>query len=131
VTHRGMISDTARNVIAKYQRNVCSWTTEEISQMIAIPMWIEAAEVLKTRLVEDLASVELAMSGGLGYVRSAGFFDYFDSMGSDRLTQHIEHHGERFRGLRASQKLRGCLSDTGSPTEAVLRYCKLAEGASL
>lgn len=126
-----MISNTARGVIAKYQRDVCSWTTEEIARMISIPMWIEAAEVLKTRLVEDLASVELAMNGGLGYAGSQGFFDYFDSMGSDQLAHHIEHDGDRFRGLRASTELRACLTDTACPTQAVLRYCELAEGASL
>lgn len=129
-TLRGMISDTARSVIAKYQRDVCSWTTEGVTRMIAIPMWIEAAEVLKTRLVDDLASIELAMHGGLGYARPQGFFDYFVSMGNDQLAHLIERHGERFRGLRASEELRACLRDTACSTQAVLKYCERAEGAS-
>jgi len=130
-TLRDMISDTARSVIAKYQRNVCFWTTEEIARMLAIPMWIEAAEVLKTGLVDDLAAIELAMTGGLGFVRSQGFFDFFDSLGSDQVLHHIKYHGEIFRGLKASPELCACLSDTACPTEAVMRYCELAEGASL
>jgi len=120
-------SNIAKKVIAQYQREPRSWTINEISEMISIPMWIEAAEVLKTQLVNDLDSVELAMRGGLGYSRPEGFFNFFDSMGSETLRHQLEHTGKLFRGLRASDELLSCLKMTSSPTKAILRYRELTK----
>ena len=118
------LNPVALAVIAKYKRESHGWSTEEVTQMIALPMWIEAAEVLATGIVNELSDVELAMRGGLGYDRPEGFFGYFEAMGRERLLTQIETYGATFRGLRASVELVEAIKQNASPNLAITQYAK-------
>lgn len=124
------LSESAKKVIAKYHRDVRSWSIEEIAQMISIPMWIEAAELMATGLVSDQASIELAMQSGLGYDQQHGFFGYFDSLGSKVLKHQLETTSLQFRGLRAPAELVACLVRGNNPSEAAARYAWSKRGLS-
>lgn len=112
----------AEAVIAKYQRGHQSWSDAELTQVLAIPMWIEAAEVLATGVVDDFDSVELAMRCGLGYRNTSGFFGFFDRMGIDTLRHHLIDTGKLFRGLRATDTLVAALDASSTASEALQRY---------
>ncbi|MGV3485715.1 MAG: 3-hydroxyacyl-CoA dehydrogenase NAD-binding domain-containing protein [Planctomycetaceae bacterium] len=119
------LTPTARQVISTYQRERGHWETSEICQMIAIPMWIEAAELLASGVVDDLASIELAMAGGLGYLQSRGFFGFFDLLGRDTLLRHLQSDRHGFKALRAPDELQSCLLAAPSPRDAVVRYAEV------
>lgn len=112
----------AEAVIAKYQRDHQSWSDAELTQILAIPMWIEAAEVLATGVVDDFKSVELAMRCGLGYRNTSGFFGFFDHMGIDTLRHHLIDTSKRFRGLRANDALVTALDASSTASEALQCY---------
>lgn len=114
----------AEAVIAKYQRGHQSWSDTELTQILAIPMWIEAAEVLATGVVNDFESVELAMRCGLGYRNSSGFFGFFDHMGIDTLRHHLIETSKLFRGLRANDALVAALDASSTASDALQRYMR-------
>lgn len=124
------LSPTALRVIASYQRDRRTWPLQEIAAMIAIPMWIEAAELLATEVVSDEASIELAMNGGLGYVRPAGFFAFFDALGNDVMRRHLQSSSRTFRGLCAPPELVTCLDMGLLPRQAAIRYAEIRRSAA-
>ena len=116
------LSEQAIAVIARYQREVRAWTFEQVMQMIAIPMWIEAAEVLAAGIVSDFESIELAMHGGLGFIQANGFFGFFDSLGAETIIHHVQATSQPFRALCAPVELVSCLATCSHPSQAVSRY---------
>jgi 3-hydroxyacyl-CoA dehydrogenase / enoyl-CoA hydratase / 3-hydroxybutyryl-CoA epimerase / enoyl-CoA isomerase len=121
----------ATAVIAKYQRAPQSWTVEELSQLISIPMLIEAAEVLATGVVQDLESIELAMRGGLGYQSQTGFLGYFDELGCEQIVNQLRTYGAIFRGLRASASFIESLEQCDAPSRALLEYAKAYQSETM
>lgn len=120
----GNLHPAAEAVIAKYQRDHQSWSGAELTQILAIPMWIEAAEVLATGVVDDFESVELAMRCGLGFQNTSGFFGFFDYMGIDTLRHHLIDTSKLFRGLRANGSLVAALDASSTASEALRRYMR-------
>jgi 3-hydroxyacyl-CoA dehydrogenase/enoyl-CoA hydratase/3-hydroxybutyryl-CoA epimerase/enoyl-CoA isomerase len=116
------LSELAGRVIGTYQRATRSWSTDEVAALIAIPMWIEAAEVLASKVVADCPGVELAMRGGLGYAHAEGFFGYFDAMGKETLLQRIHAYGGLFRAMSAKEELMSHLIHADTSTDVIRRY---------
>jgi len=116
------ISETASRVVATYRRGESSWSLDQVTALLAIPMWIEAAEVLRARIVDDLDAIELAMRCGLGYSRPSGFFDFFDSLGTVALLKHFRVHSTSFRSMAASDDLLACLQSAKDATSALVAY---------
>jgi len=116
------LSEQAIAVIAIYQREARAWTVEQVTQMIAIPMWIEAVEVLAAGIVSDVESIELAMHGGLGFVQTNGFFGFFDSLGAETIRHYVAATSQPFRALGAPAELIACLATCVNPSQAVSHY---------
>ncbi len=118
------LCDKATAVVAKYQRDAHTWTLDEVTQWLSIPMWIEAAEALATGIVSQWSDIELAMRGGLGYAGESGFAGFFDNLGSSKLIDTIRSGGAVNRSLAAPVALIEELSNPigGLPSGAVLRY---------
>jgi 3-hydroxyacyl-CoA dehydrogenase/enoyl-CoA hydratase/3-hydroxybutyryl-CoA epimerase/enoyl-CoA isomerase len=112
----------AQEVIRRYTRETRAWEPEQLRQSLAIPMWIEAAELLADRVVDSLDRIELAMRGGLGF--RGGFFRFFDSLGSPVLEQAIRA-GQGEPALMAPNGLLDLLAAGRPPSETVRSYADL------
>lgn len=102
------------------------WSLEEqqIRDLLAIPMWIEAGCALKDGVVSDHHSFDLAMGGGLGYQHKRSWHGYFESLGSDHISRAIDIWAEHTRAMHAPLALRELLG-THSPTEALAKYAQV------
>jgi 3-hydroxyacyl-CoA dehydrogenase / enoyl-CoA hydratase / 3-hydroxybutyryl-CoA epimerase / enoyl-CoA isomerase len=108
-------------VIERYQRGQRGWSEDEALLALALPMWIEAAEILVHGVVDSLNAIELGLRGGLGFRRPDGFFAFFDSQGADKLSAILDQFADQ-ASLAAPEYLRDPLRIGTLPSDAVLRY---------
>jgi len=116
------LTAVAVEMIKKYQRATLSMSIEDAILCLAVPMWIEAAEVIRTRVVSEFVDVDTAMRGGLGFQGDVGFWDYFDSLGTAKMVATIQKFGIHFRSLRISDELMRFLEVSSVPSTAVQNY---------
>ncbi len=102
----------AVQICERYQRKVRRFTDREVLMRLTIPMWIEAALLLKDRVTTDRGQIEIAMAGGLGYKKRGAWFDFFDSLGSKTLLGFMREAGPNSKSLVASLDLQNHLSAT-------------------
>lgn len=102
------------------------WALEDgqIRDLLAIPMWIEAACAFKDGVVSDHHSFDLAMSGGLGYEHQRSWNGYFDSLGSDHVLRAVDTWAVHARAMHAPLALLEMLR-THSPTQALVEYAEV------
>lgn len=122
----GVRSETIATVTAEYcevyRRNVGDFSVEEVMLLLSIPMWIEAAYALSEGVAASRTQVDEAMRGGLEYRSDlGGWFDFFDSIGSDRILHAIEKFAPTTKSLRADEALLQALRE-GTPSEAVDKF---------
>ena len=120
------LAPQAADVVDKYARDQRQWTEQEVTGWLAIPMWIEAAEILRSGVVESFDAIELALSGGLGFGRPDGFFAYFDSLGATAMVALIDSAASASpRGMAAFSAGNGlidCLRNGETPSSAIRNY---------
>lgn len=122
----GPLHPRAQEVIARYARDPRAWSTAEVIENLAIPMWIEASQILADRVVGSVDEIELAVAGGLGF--QGGFFRFFESLGSRRLREVLASAGNT-PALAAPDRLIEALVSAPSPVSASLRYAGLEPDA--
>jgi 3-hydroxyacyl-CoA dehydrogenase len=71
--------------------------------MLAIPMWIEAAHACRDGIPTSPQQLDIAMRGGLGY--QAGWLEFFDATGSQRMLDIIQRHSSSNKSLRADPQI--------------------------
>lgn len=108
----------------EYGKTEWALEDEQIRDLLAIPMWIEAACAFKDRVVSDHHSFDLAMSGGLGYEHRRLWHGYFDSLGSNHVLRAVDTWAEHTRAMHAPLALRELLR-THSPTQALVKYAEV------
>jgi 3-hydroxyacyl-CoA dehydrogenase / enoyl-CoA hydratase / 3-hydroxybutyryl-CoA epimerase / enoyl-CoA isomerase len=108
-------------VIGRYQRGQRGWSEDETLLALALPMWLEAAEILVHAVVDTLEAIELGLRGGLGFRRPDGFFAFFDSQGAGKLSAMFDRFADQ-ASLAAPDYLRDQLRIGTVPSEAVQRY---------
>ncbi len=74
----------------RYTRHPRTWDETDLLELLAIPMWIEAACLIADQVTDSVSSIEAAMSGGLGYAPAEKWADFFDRLGADRIATAIE-----------------------------------------
>ena len=119
-----LLSPTAAELCEKYSRQSRPYSNVEIEHLLAIPMWIESACLLRERVVSSLEAVEMAMSGGLGYTRAGHWYDYFDRLGCQQIIQEIESAADS-RAMVAPEPLMQSLRHSASPRDAILDFASL------
>ncbi len=98
------LSPTVIQLAANYHRDLPKIDDETLIDLLAIPMWIEAQNILADRVVDDFSSIETAMSGGLGFQPHGHWQSYFDRLGHER----IERQTAKWSGiLRTMANKRG------------------------
>jgi len=110
-------------VIQRYQRDVRSWTVDEIVTALSLSMWIEAVEVLVAGVVDTPVAIELGLRGGLGYRGKDGFFAFFDHQGNAAIGAQLQTLAQRGT-LAAPPGLCEQLQRRHSPTEALLHFVR-------
>ena len=96
---------------------------EQIRDLLAIPMWVEAACAFKDGIVSNHHSFDLAMGGGLGYEHQRSWHGYFDSLGSDHILRAVETWAGHTRAMHAPLALRKLLR-THNATQALVKYAE-------
>jgi 3-hydroxyacyl-CoA dehydrogenase len=91
---------------AKYQRTKCSLTSDDIIDLLTIPMWIEAHLIMNQRVVSTWSDIEVGMSGGLGYKSPHGWRRYFQSLGDTRIESAIDRWASKFRSMTGLESRR-------------------------
>lgn len=122
----GPLHPRALEVIARYTREPRVGNSAEVIENLAIPMWIEAAQILADRVVGSLEEIELAVAGGLGF--QGGFYRFFDAFGCQRLREVLAAAGNT-PALTAPDRLIETLASAPSPSSASLRYAGLGSRA--
>lgn len=115
----------AEAVIRRYTRETRVWDREALRVALAVPMWLETAELLSEGVVPSLDQVELAVRGGLGF--RGGFCRFFDTLGSDFLAAVIRG-AEGEPALAAPPELIDLLGTERTPSESLLAYARGKQG---
>ena len=80
-------------------------TDDEVLQLLAIPMWIEAAIARRDGVVRSSDELDLAMRGGLGFDSKQSWMAFFDQLGSQRMLAAIDRWSERTPAISAPPEL--------------------------
>ena len=115
------LPSAVRDLCARYQREIVRYTDHEVSMLLAVPMWMEAALALRDGVVNSAAEIDLAVRGGLGYDREHSWLDYFDGLGSARIVAAIDQFAASDKCLAAPAELRHLLAEK-SPSEALREF---------
>lgn len=99
------LSAPAQDVVQRYRRGERSWSLQEISHQLTLPMLIEAACLLAERVVESPDAVEAAMRGGLGFQGGMGFFETFDRTGTASIAERSREWGPHYKAMQAPEAL--------------------------
>ncbi len=93
------IADEVLALAEKYYRELPTFSDDELAQLLAIPMWIEARKILAENVVASPKDIEIAMSGGLGYRPHGEWFEYFQVLGNERIEQAIRQWSPVFSSM--------------------------------
>ncbi len=119
------LSCEAAMVVAKYERDRRVWDISDVVTRLAVPIWIEAAELVATGVVETNEAIELALRGGLGYRRNGGFFGFIEQIGSERMIQLFEQEGTLNRAFKVPEGLLSELQRHDSPLRGMEAYVEV------
>ncbi|MFG0262779.1 MAG: 3-hydroxyacyl-CoA dehydrogenase family protein [Novipirellula sp. JB048] len=118
----------------RYTRQTALNSDDEVRLRLSIPMWIEAALLLRERVAKSLDQVEIAMAGGLGYTPRGEWFRSFDALGSETIRAYlnddqlnVDHPGDRpthSKSLSAPLALKELLAHH-CPSDAITRFADL------
>jgi 3-hydroxyacyl-CoA dehydrogenase / enoyl-CoA hydratase / 3-hydroxybutyryl-CoA epimerase / enoyl-CoA isomerase len=104
-------------VSEKYQRETLQCDQATLIQLLAIPMWIEAAIAYREGTIQSPDDFNRAMRGGLGYQRSS-WLGFFDELGSRSIEQAIERFSQKFKSMIAPPDILTALA-TQSPSQVI------------
>ncbi len=93
------IASDVTELASRYHRELPDASDAELVELLAIPMWIEAKEILAEQVVADYAAIETAMAGGLGYRPRGQWHAFFDDIGHDRIRASITKWSPTFRSM--------------------------------
>lgn len=97
------LSLEAMTLIESYQKDVREFTDGEVLELLSIPMWIEATLLLREGIADSLATVDLAMAGGLGYNSDVTWSGFFEELGLERINDAVARHSDQWKSMRIPQ----------------------------
>ena len=119
------LSPVTQEIAAKYSLGQLVLTDQEITALLAIPMFIEASLALQTKVASSVAQIELAMTGGLGFEHEGGWSGFFDSVGSQSIIDHSVKWSKEFKSIASPATLLNSLRV--SPPQAALTHIASSE----
>ena len=118
------LSPQTAELCQKYRRDVVSLSDDDVTQLLSIPMWIEAAIALREGVVHSTDQLDQAMRGGLGFDPAKSWLAFFDEVGSSTIRGAIEAWTPRTPSMRAPAELTAELV-SAVPSEALRRYANV------
>ncbi len=103
-------------VVAMYRRDEVELEDQQVMEILAIPMFIEAALACQDGTAQSLQQCEIAMTGGLGFDPEKSWLGFFEALGSQRILDCCE----RWSASSASLSLPSWIAQrlrSGSPGE--------------
>ncbi len=102
--HRGVRSPELAvetcEIVHRYRRDPRKFSDGEVLELLTIPMWIEATKLLDAGIADSMATVDLAMAGGLGYNSDVTWSGFFAELGQQRIADSIERHRHQWNSMR-------------------------------
>jgi 3-hydroxyacyl-CoA dehydrogenase len=87
-------------ILHRYRRDPRTFSDGDVLELLTIPMWIEATKLLDEGVADSIATVDLAMAGGLGYNSDVTWSGFFAQLGRSRIADSIERHREQWNSMR-------------------------------
>ncbi len=84
------IASDVLEMVDRYRRDEVALSDDEVMQLLAIPMWIEAAIARRDGVVRSSNELDLAMRGGLGFAPERSWLAFFDQLGSQSMLAAIQ-----------------------------------------
>ena len=94
------ICDDAIKVINDYRVDCPCLTDGDVLELLSIPMWNESKAILHDGVADSMATIDAAMSGGLGYCAGEPWSEFFQSLGQSRLEKSMSRWASQFRSMR-------------------------------
>lgn len=116
------LSPPAQEVVERYRRHEQDWSPAEIYEQLTLPMLIEAACLLRDRVVRSTDDIETAMRGGLDFASEIGFFATFDIQGTAAIAERVRELGPTCKALDAPAGFPRALEAHGSVAAAVTAF---------
>ncbi|MCA9137454.1 MAG: 3-hydroxyacyl-CoA dehydrogenase family protein [Planctomycetales bacterium] len=94
------LSDAACQLVQRYRLETKDLTDGDVLMLLSIPMWIEANSLLEEGIADSMATVDLAMAGGLGFSGDMSWSGFFAEVGADCIDDAIRKWQSDFRSMR-------------------------------
>ena len=112
------IPDSVISMVDRYRRDETVMEDEDVTDLLSIPMWIEAALAHREGVFRSSEDLDLAMRGGLGFDPNQSWRAYFDHRGSRSILRAVERWSDLTPAMRIPDELRQCLQQD-TPTRAM------------
>jgi len=99
------LSPAVLEMAERYRRDDVSLTDDDVMNLLAIPMWIEAAIARRDGVIRSNDELDLAMRGGLGFDPQRSWLDFFDRLGSPSIVTAIKRWSQLTPAMAAPQGL--------------------------
>lgn len=94
------LSEAAAELVERYRTESRDLTDGDVLMLLSIPMWIEANSLLREGIADSMATVDLAMAGGLGFTSHSNWSDFYVQLGPDTIASSIARWQDDFRSMR-------------------------------
>jgi hypothetical protein len=84
------IASSVTGMVDRYRRDEVAMSDDDVRDVLAIPMWVEAAIACRDGVVQSSDELDLAMRGGLGYDPEQSWLGFFDRLGSSAILSSIQ-----------------------------------------
>lgn len=98
-----MLAAEANQLIETYRTDQRQFSDGDVLLLLVIPMWIEARCLLEEGIADSMATVDLALAGGLGFTGESSWSRFFEDLGGERIDQAIQSWGADFRAMRSPE----------------------------
>ena len=119
------LSNETIEIVQRYQVETPKLSQDDILNLLAVPMWIEASIALRAGVAESPQQFDLAMRGGLGFDESRSWLDFFESIASPKIAESIGKFSPTVPCMTAPIELLNLLK-TNTPTRAMTRFSAVA-----
>ena len=96
------IASDVQALADQYHRDLPSISDDELIELLAIPMWVEAKKILAEKVVATPSEIETAMSGGLGFKPRGQWNALFQSLGDAKIEHAIQRWSSVFKSMSVS-----------------------------
>jgi 3-hydroxyacyl-CoA dehydrogenase len=93
------LAEKTYELVEMYRTDNHSFDDGDVLKLLTIPMWIEASSLLEEGIASSMATVDLAMAGGLGFTCDLPWSDFFAQLGEHQIDSAIRHWQGTFRSM--------------------------------